>query len=461
MLQTIDLLAEDRHPLKAIWFLAWPTLIEQLLLTCVQYADTAMVGAVGPASTAAIAVSASTTWLINGLFTGLATGFAVLVGRAIGAAELERARRIAVQALLAAVCGGGLLSLLVMFIARYLPGWMGAEPAIRADATAYLTIIAAGYVFNCTLVVCSNLLRCAGDSRTPMFFNLLTNIINVILNFFLIFRPRDRVLFGRTVHLWGAGQGVSGAAAASVIAVAFSAVMLVIRLWRGGTALRLRGTGRPRHEGAVWSSAFHYGLPVTLERITISGGQIVLTALVTGLGTTALAAHQYAVTAEAMVYLPMFGFSSAATTLVAQSLGARNPRLARRFGDWCLGGGVVMMTVLGGLLFAFAPQLVGLFTRSREVAALGGSVLRVQACAEPLFAASTIIFGALRGSRDNRFAAIAGVVGMWLVRLPLAWILLRTTRLGLYCVWIAMASDMVARAAIAMIRYRQYRWLNG
>ena len=460
MPKTIDLLNEGRHPMGAIWFLAWPTLIEQLLLTCVQYADTAMVGAVGPSATASIAVCSSSTWLINGLFTGLATGFAVLVGHAIGASDVERARRVTVQALLAAVAAGALLSVAVMVIAQFLPTWMGAEPAIRADATAYLTIIAAGYVFNCLLVVCSNLLRCAGDSRTPMFYNLLTNIINVILNFLLIFKPRDITLLGKTVHFWGAGLGVSGAAIASVVAVAFSAVMLVLRLVRGNTALRLRGTGRPRPEGQVWRNAFHYGLPVTLERITISGGQIFLTAMVTSIGTVALAAHQYAITAESMAFLPMFGFASAATTLVSQSLGAGNPKLARRFGEWSLWSGVALMTVLGTVLFIFAPQLVGLFTPSAEVAALGGSVLRIQACAEPLFAASAIIFGALRGSRDNRFAALAGMVGMWAVRLPLAWLLLRVTDWGLYCIWIAMACDMVARAVIAFVRFKQYKWLE-
>lgn len=458
MVQTINLLDERRHPLQVIWYLAWPILIEQFLLTCVQYADTAMVGVIGPSATASIALSASVTWMVNGLFTGLAIGFAVLVGRYIGAGDPEGAKRVTVQALFAVLAVGGVLTVIVVIVAQFLPAWMGAEQAIRADGTAFLTIVGSGYVFNCAQVVCSNLLRCAGDTRTPLFYNLLTNVINVILLLFLIFEPRDAVILGHTVHVWGAGLGVRGAAIGSLTAVAVTSLLLMRKLVFGGTILNLRGFGHVRLEKPIWRDAFSYGLPVTLERITINGGQIVLTGLVTSIGTAALAAHQYATTAESMAYMPMFGFATAATALVSQSLGAGNSKLARRFGDWSLWGGTGLMFFLAAALYAFAPRLVALFTDVPEVIAMGGGVLRIEAFAEPFFAIATIVFGTLRGSRDSRFAAIAGMVGMWVVRLPLAFLLVKFTDLGLYCIWIAMACDLFIRAVIAFIRYSRYRW---
>lgn len=459
MTHSIDLLDERRHPMRTIWYLAWPILIEQLLLTCVQYANTAMVGVIGPNATAAIALSSSLTWMVNGMFTGLAVGFAVLVARAIGAGNPQEAKRVTVQAMLATLLVGGAVSAIMIVVAQFLPAWMNAEPAIRADGTAYLTILASGYVFNCGQIVCFNLLRCAGDTRTPLLYNLLTNVVNVILVFFLLYQPREAVVFGFRIHLWGAGMGVRGAAIGSLTAVTLTTLLLFRKMAFGNTALNLRGLGRIRFEKPIWSGALHYGLPVTLERVTINGGQVVLTGMITSLGTVALAAHQYAVTAESMAYMPMFGFASAATALVSQSLGANRPPLARRFGDWSIYGGTGLMVFLAVGMYAFAPQLVSIFTDVPEVIAIGAGVLRVEALAEPFFAISTIVFGALRGSRDNRFAAIAGVVGMWVVRLPLAYLLLKLTDLGLYCIWIAMACDLFIRAVIAFIRYKKYKWL--
>ncbi|MEA5038436.1 MAG: MATE family efflux transporter [Clostridiaceae bacterium] len=460
MTQTIDLLDERLHPLRVIWYLAWPILVEQLLLTCVQYANTAMVGVIGPAATASIALSASVSWLINGLFTGLAIGFAVQVGHAIGAGDPQEAKRITVQSLLAVLIVGGGLSVLMVIIAQFLPAWMNADPAIRADGTAYLAILASGYLFNCAQIMSFNLLRCAGDTRTPLFYNLLTNVVNVVLVFFLLYPPRDAVIFGKTVHLWGADLGVRGAAIGSLTAVTITTLFLVRKMVLGRSPLNLRGFGRIGFEKRIWVGTVHYGLPVTLERVSINGGQVVLTAMITSIGTAALAAHQYAVTAESMAYMPMFGFAFAATALISQSLGAGSPKLARRFGNWSLYGGTAVMVVLAVVMFLLAPQLVSIFTDVPEVIAMGAGVLRVEACAEPFFAISTIVFGALRGSRDSRFAAIAGVVGMWAVRLPLAYLLLRLTDLGLYCIWIAMACDLFIRAVIAYLRYIKYRWVE-
>lgn len=460
--RTVDVLDESMHPTRIIWRLAWPTVLEQLLIMIVQYVDTAMVGSLGKNATAAIAVTSSFTWLMGGIFSGIALGFGVPVGRYIGAGKPEQAKAVVRQSVLA-ILGFGLLSTLIMqFLAPHLPVWLGAEEAIRADASAYIAIVSAVYLFTLSINVCSNILRCAGDTRTPLVFNIATNVINVVLNTLLIFPTRTVNLFGLNFTMWGAGWGVRGAAAATAIATAFSGIMLLSALFRPSFPVSIRLKDKFRFDQAIFKDMVRLGSPVTFERVTISLGQVAVTAMVTALGTAELAAHSLANTAESITYMPAFGFSAAATTLIAQSLGAERPALAKRFGRYCTLGAVLFMTAMGVVLFFSGQFLVSLFTPDLEVIALGGAVLRIEALAQPFSALSMVVSGIMRGARQTKITFVIALAGMWVVRIPLALLLLHTTDLGLTCAWIAMASDLCVRGLLALYYYRKGTWLaNG
>lgn len=456
--RTVDVLDESTHPSRVIWRLAWPTVLEQLLIMVVQYVDTAMVGSLGKNATAAIAVTSSFTWLVNGIFSGISLGFGVPVGRYIGAGKPDQARAVIRQAVLT-IFGFGILATLIMqFLAPHLPAWLGAEEAIRADASSYLTCVSAVYLFSLSINVCSNILRCVGDTRTPLIFNIATNLINVVLNTLLIYDTRTVNLFGLRFTMWGAGWGVTGAAIATAIATAFSGIMLLTALFRPSFPVSIRLKDRFRFDKAIFKDMVRLGSPVTFERVTISLGQVALTAMVTAIGTAELAAHSLATTAESITYMPAFGFSAAATTLIAQSMGANRPELAKRFSRYCILGAVALMTAMGCVLFFGGQFLVSLFTPDAEVVSLGGEVLRIEALAQPFFAISMVVSGIMRGARQTRITFVIAAVGMWIVRIPLAFLLLRTTDLGLTCAWIAMASDLCVRGLIALFYYKKGNW---
>lgn len=456
--RTVDVFDESTHPSRVIWRLAWPTVLEQLLIMVVQYVDTAMVGSLGKNATAAIAVTSSFTWLVNGIFSGISLGFGVPVGRYIGAGKPDQARAVIRQAVLT-IFGFGILATLIMqFLAPHLPAWLGAEEAIRADASSYLTCVSAVYLFSLSINVCSNILRCVGDTRTPLIFNIATNLINVVLNTLLIYDTRTVNLFGLRFTMWGAGWGVTGAAIATAIATAFSGVMLLTALFRPSFPVSIRLKDRFRFDKAIFKDMVRLGSPVTFERVTISLGQVALTAMVTAIGTAELAAHSLATTAESITYMPAFGFSAAATTLIAQSMGANRPELAKRFSRYCILGAVALMTAMGCVLFFGGQFLVSLFTPDAEVVSLGGEVLRIEALAQPFFAISMVVSGIMRGARQTRITFVIAAVGMWIVRIPLAFLLLRTTDLGLTCAWIAMASDLCVRGLIALFYYKKGNW---
>ena len=454
-----DLLDESRSPLRSIWFLAWPIMLEQVLIMLIHYVDTAMVGGMGPNATAAVAITSPASMLLNGIFAGVAIGFSVPVGRCIGAGDIDKAKRVVRQAVLAIGICGAAMTAVMLLIAPYLPTWMGGAPEILEDATDFISILSLSYMFNMSIQICSNLLRCTGDTKTPLFFNVSTNIINMALNFLLIYPTRTVKLFGASFTMWGADLGVKGSALASVIAFTFSGLMLLRALFRENAVCRITLKDSFRFDFGIWKEMIKLGTPVAFERVVISLGQVLMTAFATELGTNSLAAHSLAITAESVTYMPAFGFSMAATTLVAQSLGARKAELAKRFARYCTIGCVAFMSSMGFLLYFGGDMLISLFTPSAAVVAIGAAALKVEALAQPMFAVAQVSTGILRGARQTKLPLIVSIIGMWVVRIPIAFAMTRfVPSLGLTGTWIGMASDLTVRGILCLILLRGGRW---
>lgn len=464
MSKPINLLDRSLPAWKVILMLAWPTIVEQLLHTAVNYVDTAMVGSIGADATnatAAIGINTSTIWLIMGVMNAVGVGFSVIVGRRIGEGKPEEAKAAIRQAVLCVVVVGLMLTAVVqLIVAPNLARWMGADEAVRPMAQTYMHIIGSVYLFNTALVVCSSILRCSGDTKTPMVFNIMTNVLNVVLNFFLIYPTRPIHILGVTVTMPGAGLGVAGAAAATAAATAFSGICMFRALFRHDSPVGISLRDSFRFDGAIIRQAVKLGVPAGLERATISCGQLVMTALISGCGTVALSANQLANTGESLCYMPVFGFSVAATTLVSQSLGAGDKELAFRYGQWCTRLSVGVMLVTSAAMFLFAPQIMDLFIDDPAVIKLGAQMLRIEAFAEPLLAIGTVAGGIFRGAGDTRWPFYISIVGMWVVRVSMALILIKVFHWGLAAVWVAMAFDWLARTVISLVRFYRKKWMS-
>ncbi len=438
--------------------LAWPAILEQLLLTMATYVDTAMIGALGYRATAAVAVNSSTAWLIMGILTALGVGYSVQVTHGLGAKDFDWARRASHQALVGALALGGLLMVCFALLSRHVPVWLGADEEILADAQAYLFCYAMGLPFYALLNVFSAVLRCSGDTKTPLYVNTGANFINVVLNFLLIFPEREVVLAGRTFRIWGAGLKVAGAAIATSASYVVASLVLMAVMLNRASPTRLSVGGPYRPERSILLRAMRLGFPVALERVAISSGQLIMTRFVTSLGNVALSANHVAVTAEAMSYLPANGISFAATTVVGQEVGAGEEERARRYGD--LAGWLGLLAgVLGGLLlFLPAVPLARLFSRDEEVVLLAAAMLRIVAVSEPMFSLSIVLSGVLRGAGNTQAAFISVLVGMWGVRIAAATFLLYWARMELSGVWLAMAADLVVRGIICMVWVKRLDW---
>ena len=450
-----------RRRLPVLWQLAWPAIIEQIMGTLVSFVDTAMVGALGAGASAAVSINAASIWLINGILSGIGVGYSVQVANAIGAQDEARARAVRRQGLLA-VGAVGLTALLVLeLLAGGLPRWLGAEPDVAPGAVAYLRFYALGLPFFTLLTVFSAIQRCGGDTKTPLVLNTLSNLINIVLNFLLIYDSRTVALplLGTQLSVAGAGMGVAGAALASALSMCAAALLMLRKVLFDHSAPLSCGPGENyRPDRDIIRQAVRLGLPYIGERMTVNLGQIFMTWLVSGVGTVALAAHQIATTAEAICYLPAYGVSFAATALVGQSVGARNREDAKGYGDLAIAMAFAICVCTSVILFAFALPLARLFSPDEAVIAETARVLRIVAFCEPFFAVAIVAAGALRGGHDVRCPMFISLGTMWGVRVALATVFVFPMQLGLAGVWLAMAIELTLRGLLCLLRWRRGRW---
>ena len=444
--------------LAVVLSLSVPTILAMISEIVMQYIDSAMVGSLGAGASASIGLVASTTWLIGNLVMACAYGFSVQIAQAVGARDRDMAQRIFRQSILVSFLFSLLLLTIGVSISGFLPGWLGGAPEILRDATRYFRIYAlvlpVRQIYNLFL----SSLQCTGNMRTPSILGVICCISDVFFNFFFIFPSRVITLFGLSVPVFGAGLGVAGAALGTACSYVFSGILLAYAVCVKSPILRLSRNGSWKVEKPVLKRALGISVPMALEHSALTIAQIVCTRIVAPLGTIPLASNSFAVTAEAFCYMPGFGIAAAATTLVGQSIGAGRRDLAKSFAWLATGLGVCLMTCAGIFMYFFCPYVFAFLTPVAEVQALGTRVLRIELLAEPLFAASIVSTGALRGAGDTLIPGILNLISMWGVRISLALILVG--KLGLPGVWTAMCIELNVRGILFLIRLARGKWLD-
>lgn len=445
--------------LKLTAQLSIPSIVAQLSSIVMQYIDASMVGSLGADASASIGLVSTTTWLFGGLCMAATAGFSVQVAHRIGANDFTEARAVLRQGLVAIGLFGLTLALIGVSISGFLPGWLGGNEVIRRDASLYFFIYALFLPVLQMNFLAGSMLRCSGNMHMPSLAGVLMCVLDVIFNFFLIFPSRDIRLGSFTLFMPGAGLGVEGAALGTVLAETIAAGLLLWFLLTRSPQLRLtKEHGRFRPTAATLRKALHIGLPMGIEHAVICGAQIMTTVIVAPLGIFAIAANSFAITAESLCYMPGYGIADAATTLVGQSMGAGRRDLTRRFAYITVFMGMLIMGVMGVIMYVAAPQIIGVMTPVDEIRELGVMALRIEAFAEPMFAAAIVAYGVFVGAASTLIPCLMNFFSIWAVRLSLAALLAPT--LGLKGVWIAMCVELCFRGVIFLIRLFRGKWLK-
>lgn len=422
--------------LATLTALAWPTMIEQFMQTAVQYVDTVMVGSLGTLATAAVGCTSTVNWLVGSSISALGVGFLSYISQAYGAGEKEKAANAVTQAFLTAGVVGLLFTAITLGLSGMVPVWMQADPLIRDVASRYFFILYLPILLRTASIIFGTVLRAAGDTRTPMRVGIWVNIINVVMNFLLIYPSRQIQVFGLTLPMWGADMGVLGAAVASALSLAFGGIAITARLWRH-PVLSPRGRSfKPNR--SILQPCLKVALPNMLQRFGTSLGYVAFASMINSLGEVSTAAHTIANTVESAFYIPGYGLQTAAATLAGNAKGARNRKAMRELAGVVIPVEIGLMILSGGLLFVFAPMLVNLFTKDPAVVSLGSTVLRMVAVSEPFYGVFVIIEGMMQGVGETVIPFVFNIIGMWCVRIAGTFICIQLLGMGLVSAWACM-----------------------
>lgn len=432
----------SHEKLSLIIQLSIPSILAQISATVMFFIDASMVGHLGAKASAAIGLVETTGWLMGGLASAANMGFSVQVAHFIGANDFEAARRVLRQSLVCCLIWALAISTTALIIAPSLPYWLGGSAEIAHDASLYFAIIGLCGIFFQMEGLAGSMLKCSGNMKIPSILNIGMCVMDVIFNYFFIYLL---------------DMGVMGAAMGTGLAELITACLMLYFLLDRSSMLSLSGhPGSFKPKSDTVSTAFKIGAPMGMQHLLMGSAQIVSTLIVAPLGTIAIAAHSLAITVESLCYMPGYGIAEAATTLVGQGIGAGQQLLTRSFARMSVGLGIAVMTVMGLLMWIFAPELMALMSPVEEVIVQGTQVLRIEAWAEPMFAAAIVVNGVFIGAGDTLIPAIMSLASMWAVRLTLAASL--APKFGLKGVWTAMAIELTFRGSIFLARLFKGGW---
>ena len=436
----------NRAMIVTILALAWPTMLEQLMQTAVQYIDTAMVGSLGTQATAAVGATTTVNWLIGSSISALGVGFLSFIAQAYGAKDKNAASRAVMQAVIVTVVCGGFFTALTLGLSGVIPMWMQVDESIRELAGRYFFILYLPMLPRTATIIFGTVLRAAGDTKSPMKIGVWVNLINVCLNFLLIYPTR--VIWGITVP--GAGLGVIGAAIASAVAFAFGGIAITVVLWRHPLVSPRGQSFRP--DWTILRPCLKVAMPNMLQRFGTSLGYVAFASMINALGEVATAAHTIANTVESAFYIPGYGMQTAAATLAGNAWGARDRQRLKDLSAMFIPIEVGLMVLSGGALFFAAPALMGIFSDSPEVIGLGTTVLRMVALSEPAYGFSIIIEGMMLGTGNTKEPFFYNIIGMWGVRIVGTFLCTTFLGGGLIAAWGCMIAHNLLLFAL-FLRY--------
>ncbi len=439
--------------------LAVPAILAQLSSILMQYIDASMVGRLGADGAASVGLMSSSLWLFWGICSAVTTGFSVQVAHRLGAKQQKDARVVVRQGITSVVAVGLIMTIIGLSIARFLPAWLGGNESINGNASLYFAVFIAALPMLSLNYLAGGILRAAGNMKVPSLLNVGMCVLDIIFNWFLIFPTRSITIGDFDFMMPGAGLGVLGAALGTVMAEVIISIIMMWYMITRQRETRLKGNERGSFvpSKTVLRRAFKISVPMTLEHAIFCGAQIMITVIVAPLGVVAIAANAFAVTAESLCYMPGFGIGDAATTLVGQSYGAGRKDLVVRFCHLTVLLGIVVMSFMGVILYFGAPVMMEVMTNVDAIKNLGVEVLRIEAWAEPLYAASIVAYGAFVGVGDTMIPAVMNFGSIWAVRIQAAALLAPTV--GLKGVWIAMAIELSFRGGIFLWRMFSKKWL--
>lgn len=439
---------EDRKLLrKNVITIAWPAVTELILGSLFGAIDMIMVGTLGAAAITSIGLTNQPIFLIMAVFQALNIGGTAVVARGIGAKNYHEANEATRHLfIITAILSIIVVTPAILYVASIYK-FMGADNEVINIGLAYFKIALIGIIFQNLSLAISAVLRGTGDTKTPMTINVISNIVNVLMNYILIFGR-----FGLPA------MGVTGAGVATLTSRIISFVWLTIIICIGRNKIKLSFREMINWNQKVVTRLVKIGVPSAMEQLVLRTGNLIFVKVVAGLGTVIYAAHQVSLSILSISFTSGMAFGMAASTLVGQSLGADKGTLAEEYGKEVRFLGSVVSTSIAGIFFIFSRQIVALFSSDPEVIKNASMVLKMIAVIQPFQSSQLILAGALRGAGDTKWPLYSTIAGIWGIRISLAYLFVFFFKLGLIGAWLGICIDQVIRYGILYWRFRKGKW---
>lgn len=427
--------------------LAIPAIVKNLFHTLVFFVDTVMVGRYSSVALAGVGVAAPLLWGIFMILQGLSMGIVATVSRSYGEKKWEQIFKFSGTAFSFVFVLSVFVTTVIICFQDSIVSFFDLKADVFDAARDYLVIMAYGIPFMALSYVLHSIMESIGDTYNPMKIVFISNVVNVVLNYALIF---GRFGFPE--------MGVSGAAAASFAAQFIQFAMALFILVRKNYFLPFDFWCLLKFDRVYFYRLMKISVPSFFEQIIFQSGYVIFTKIVATLGKNGIAAHRAALSLESLSFMPAVGFSIAASTLVGQYIGKGKPRTAMALAHRTAFLGLCMLLTVALFFILFPGFLISIFSKDPEIIRLGAIAVFIGAFEQPFLALSIIYSGALRGAGDTRSPMMASVVNAWMIRVPLVYFLVVNLGLGINGVWIGTFFDWFVRGLFLMYVFNKGRW---
>ena len=432
---------------KTMFDIAWPSVVESVLVSLIQAVDTIMVGTLGSSAIAAVGITGQPKMIVMALIMSLNMGVTAVVARRRGEKDKDGANSCLKQSIILCFSIAMIMGALGFIFAEPLLTFAGAKDDIIDMSVTYFRIIMIGNVFQSLAITINAAQRGCGNTKIAMKSNLCANIVNVIFNFFLIngigFFPK---------------LGTTGAAIATVLGNITAFCMAFRSITVSGRFLSIFENASWKFDKRTIKSILAVSSSAAVEQVFMRIGFFTNTKLVAELGTTALATYQICMNILSISFCFGDGLGMASSSLVGQSLGAKRPDLAYLYGKIGRRLAVSIGLCLSLIFIVFRTQLIMLFTNEADIIATGAIIMIITAVITPIQTTGVVTNGCLRGAGDVKYVAITSLISITILRPLSTWILCYPLQLGVIGAWIGVGIDQLSRLILSTIRYETGKW---
>ena len=446
----------ERHILRDVILIAWPSLVELILTQITTMADQVMVGRLpgreGIIALSAVGLAMQPKFLLMTMIQAMNIGSTAVIARFRGQQNRERAQQVLKQALVLNFAITVLCSAVGLALSRQMILLMSGSNITKETvdaATTYMNIQLYGFIPLGLSFTITAALRGIGNTRTPMIYNTVANIVNIILNYIMIYGK-----FGFPK------MGIAGASLATIIGQTIAFIISVVTVLRKSCYLHIKIKEKFKLDKTIMSDVVRIGFPSMIEQLFMRAGIMIFTRTVAGLGDTRYATHQICMNLQTMSFMLGQAFANATTTLMGQSIGKRRYDMAEIYMRRTRNTGIFVSAVIVVLVVIFRRSIIGLYNETPEIIRMGSQVAILIAASQPIQTDQFITSGGLRGAGDTKYAAFVIFICVLGVRTILALLLINVFKFGLWGAWIALVADQMLRTVLMALRYHSGKWKN-